>query len=407
MKKRIISAITSIVMGALSFSSVMSANAADSSDIKENRILFMGDSIVSTATEKVSPYFSTVSSYCGGTAVTIHTSGITSDELLDKIKNNSSYRSSIQGYKRVVVSVGGNDLIDAFMAVIAEKYPEQYDPENPYKSLLDIFSAVKEEEDADLELMAVISDMNTALMTEVKNCTATMKQIDEEIKKLNPEAEIVYQNLYNPMLMSKEDLDEYLKDRPSNYRTAYNTVRNLFKNNIKKFNNDALGALENVKIADVYSRFTEAETSDNYGYSNIYTDIMKSSQRDFHPNQLGNHVIASAVIEALDVKDGNKEAAANCYVNDYTKMPRSGHKTFCNAIGLKIGDKNGDNEINASDASLTLSVYATMSIGGTVTLKSTERIAADTDCNVTIDAFDASTILAHYASVSTGGSGVL
>jgi len=214
MKKRIISAITSIVMGALSLSSVMSANAADGSDIKENRILFMGDSIVSTATEKVSPYFSTVSSYCGGTAVTIHTSGITSDELLDKIKNNSSYRSSIQGYKRVVVSVGGNDLIDAFMAVIAEKYPEQYDPENPYKSLLDIFSAVKEEEDADLELMAVISDMNTALMTEVKNCTATMKQIDEEIKKLNPEAEIVYQNLYNPMLMSKEDLVEYLKDRP-------------------------------------------------------------------------------------------------------------------------------------------------------------------------------------------------
>jgi hypothetical protein len=234
-----------------------------------------------------------------------------------------------------------------------------------------------------------------------------MKQIDAELKSINPDAKIIYQNLYNPILMSEKDLEAYLEGRPSNYKTGYTMIRNLFKNNIMNFNSDALGAIENVKIADVYSLFTEEGTENKFGYSNIYTDITKSTNRDFHPNQLGNHAIAAAVIKAFDEKTENADEVVELYESDYKDMPISGHKAFLNAIYVNIGDSNSDNLADAGDASFALATYASIATGETVTLSPAVRIALDTDRNSAIDAVDASTILAHYADIATGGNGIL
>lgn len=406
MKKKIISALTSIVMGAAALSPITSANAGQIAYTNQN-ILFLGDSIISTAYDQDAPYITTVGKYLGKNAVSIHTSGMTSDEFLTKLKTDTAYISAIKGYNEIVVSIGGNDLIDTLMAVIEEKYPDQYSDSNPYNSLLEILLSVKDKPDADTELMSLITTMNSALIAEVNTCVDTMKQIDAELKSINPDATIVYQNLYNPILMSEKDLEAYLEGRPSNYRTGYTMIRNLFKNNVKNFNSKALGTLEDVKIADVYSLFTEEGTEDKFGYSNIYTDITKSTNRDFHPNQLGNHAIAAAVIKAFDEKTENADAAIECYEADYKDMPISGHKAFFNAINVNIGDSNSDNLADASDASFALATYASIATGETVNLSAAVRIALDTDRNGAIDAVDASTILAHYADIATGGNGIL
>ncbi len=406
MKKKIISALTSIVMGAAALSAITTANAGQIVYTNQS-ILFLGDSIISTAYDQDAPYVTTVGKYLGKKVVSIHTSGMTSDEFLAKLKNDTAYISTIKGYNEIVVSIGGNDLIDTLMAVIEEEYPDQYNGTNPYNSLLEIISSVKDEPDADKMLMSLITKMNTALKDEVKNCVDTMKQIDAELKSINPDAKIIYQNLYNPILMSEKELEAYLEGRPSNYKTGYTMIRNLFKNNIMNFNSDALGAIENVKIADVYSSFTEEGTENKFGYSNIYTDITKSTNRDFHPNQLGNHAIAAAVIKAFDEKTENADEVVELYESDYKDMPISGHKAFLNAINVNIGDSNSDNLADAGDASFALATYASISTGETVNLSPAVRISLDTDRNGAIDAIDASTILAHYADIATGGNGIL
>lgn len=64
-------------------------------------------------------------------------------------------------------------------------------------------------------------------------------------------------------------------------------------------------------------------------------------------------------------------------------------------------DINRDGAINAVDASIALSEYATVSTGGKPTFTTTDRYIADTDGNGIINAVDASNILSTYAQNAT------
>ena len=66
------------------------------------------------------------------------------------------------------------------------------------------------------------------------------------------------------------------------------------------------------------------------------------------------------------------------------------------------GDVNGDEEVNAVDASLTLQEYALLSgESGIGRFTESQSRAADIDENGFVDAVDASRILAYYAYIST------
>ena len=70
---------------------------------------------------------------------------------------------------------------------------------------------------------------------------------------------------------------------------------------------------------------------------------------------------------------------------------------------LSLGDIDGNNVVDAIDASLVLSEYASLSTGQELTFTDEQRAAADVDGNTAIDAIDASYILSYYAYISTGG----
>lgn len=73
-----------------------------------------------------------------------------------------------------------------------------------------------------------------------------------------------------------------------------------------------------------------------------------------------------------------------------------------NAAGL--GDVDGNNAVDASDASAVLGEYSILSTGGTSKFTAAQKKSADVNKDDSIDSSDASHILAYYAYLSTGGS---
>ena len=72
------------------------------------------------------------------------------------------------------------------------------------------------------------------------------------------------------------------------------------------------------------------------------------------------------------------------------------------AAGLQKGDVDGDNNIDASDASKVLLEYATAVNGDETTFTAEQSAAADVNSDNTVDASDASLILLYYSALVNG-----
>ena len=70
---------------------------------------------------------------------------------------------------------------------------------------------------------------------------------------------------------------------------------------------------------------------------------------------------------------------------------------------ISLGDIDGNNIINAVDASLALTQYAYISTGRTSLLSDDQKIAADVNKDTIINAVDASLILFYYSQMSSHG----
>ena len=122
------------------------------------------------------------------------------------------------------------------------------------------------------------------------------------------------------------------------------------------------------------------------------------------------------------IAHGNTSFDNNVFQNIFTKTvtPFTG-KIYCypgtrpatfaqnkgyNRVFFKMGDVNGNNIIDATDASQILSFYASTSTGGNISAAQREKmeICADVNCDNRIDARDASAVLSYYAAISTGYS---
>ena len=71
---------------------------------------------------------------------------------------------------------------------------------------------------------------------------------------------------------------------------------------------------------------------------------------------------------------------------------------------LAMGDINGDNTVDSSDAVVVLVDYSLISRGKESTLTDAQKAVADIDKDGKIDSSDASLILQFYSYISTGGT---
>ncbi len=88
------------------------------------------------------------------------------------------------------------------------------------------------------------------------------------------------------------------------------------------------------------------------------------------------------------------------YVQNMDK--KVGAYLITESSSVPYGDINSDNLIDASDASLVLSEYSSLSIGGESKFSDIQRKSADLNGNGIIDSVDASFILNYYSLVATG-----
>ena len=89
------------------------------------------------------------------------------------------------------------------------------------------------------------------------------------------------------------------------------------------------------------------------------------------------------------------------------KIQESYYNLSFKGSAYNFGDVNNDLEINASDASLVLSHYASVNTGGKGVLSESIQPFADVNSDKLINASDASIILSYYSYKSTGGTGTL
>lgn len=185
--------------------------------------------------------------------------GQTSAELAEKIRNGSY--DEFLGSELIIISIGGNDLLSVLFgddSVIFEQTQLQ--------DFLDGKIGLNEafENTNLLELSLQISSEADLKIEEFK---ANMPEILTLIKQKNPDAQIVVQNLYNPMQTGIEIIDQ------------------LYANAISKLNT-AIWELTDCIVCDVATEFSKSsENLIQYDYT--------------HPNASGHKVIFEAVSQTV------------------------------------------------------------------------------------------------------------
>lgn len=380
--------------------------------------------------------------YYGGTVTNYAESSLKSNELLDKITGlNDEQKNAVKGAEYVVINVGANDIarysaVDllqfcASKKLLNEGYTAADIPDDP--TLDDLFTLV--DEDA-LQTFASASVTNSfALLTRLRRISSNLCVSNDtyegylknvvvdninksvaEIKKINPDAEIIVQNIYQPLQLPS-DYIEYHTSGNSNYITLLNQIRSILEDIMKAFDEEvnASSGEYGYKVADVFTEFTSLDPSvikngDNPGNASYFVDIMgeRLSDGDIQPNQKGHLAIAAEIIDTIGIKHTDLGLFSEIYENleDKAAYPVIALKTYESAAGSEmLGDVNFDGIIDAVDASAILTEYAVTSVNSdAATFHARQTKCAMVSDDDVLDAIDASLVLTYYAYTSTNGN---
>lgn len=107
--------------------------------------------------------------------------------------------------------------------------------------------------------------------------------------------------------------------------------------------------------------------------------------------------ISSELVSFSGTMIGYVDSAAQVHAEKYSAA-------FMPIEDFSLGDANFDGEVNALDASLVLTEYASASTGNASAFYEYQKFIADTDSDGNINSLDASYILGYYAYTATGGT---
>ncbi|MCR5706680.1 MAG: hypothetical protein K6G82_00205 [Ruminococcus sp.] len=435
--KRILSAVMTAAI-AVSAALPFSGTAAAAEDISS--IVVLGDSIASGygLAEGEKTYGEIVGNYYGAKTDNYAKSGDATTDLIAALESPTTELSaSIKGADYVIVSVGGNDMLQyasnyllkvcANVGVLKSGYTKADIPEKPTFADLDRL--------VDREALKTYASANPVPMnSNIQKLRGNMvfkkadhpaydcvietrvipniKKINADIEALNPEAKVVYQTIYDP---AQFDEEYYKATYTGNTLKVMNLLRPVFGAVTESFREQLMEAdLGGALIADVYTDFTSLDDS-GAKYSWYFTNMQKDrSEMDFHPTQAGHVAIAAKVIDTI----GTKDKGGNLIVQTYDKLAdKAGYPAVALATynkvaattapeesGMKLGDPNGDGNIDAKDSSFILTAYSKSSTGADTGLSAEQKKAANVNGDALIDAKDASAILGYYSYISTGGT---
>lgn len=434
MKKFLSAVVTAAIAVTAALPIAGTASAAD--DIKN--ITVLGDSIAAGygLTESEHNYGELVGNYYGAKTDNFAVSGDETGDLIAKLEAPSAELSaSIKDADCVIVSIGGNDVIHyassyllgvcANVNVLKEGYTKADIPEDPTFSDINRLvdrDALKEYANANpipmnstiQKLRAHLTEKSTGKYDCViqKRIIPNIQKINADIKALNPDATIVYQNVYDPLQF---DADYYSATYTGTSLKVMNLLRPVAVAVTESFRDQLAEAdLGGALVADVYTDFTSLDEN-GAKYSWYFTKMQSDrAEMDFHPTQAGHVAIAAKVIDTIGTKDKGGDLIVQTYESLASKQsyPAVAYATYKKvadttapaAKGMQLGDPNNDGAVDAKDASFILAAYAKSSTGGDAGLSDEQKKAANVNGDALIDAKDASAILGYYSYISTGGT---
>lgn len=258
--KKVLAAASAAIIS-MSAVTVMNASAADTKDI-----LLLGDSIAYGYNASFS-FGEVMNDYLGGTYDNLAFNGQTTSQLLDRVKTNDAAKEKIANTDNIIISIGANDYLKPLKEII--------DPYYTYKDG-DTFDTIKNAiAPHAAELSTQLSKLTSATAPAIDNISS----IVNEIRILNPDADITFLNLYNPLenIGTADPVGSLLTSLSTSTLDTFNTK---------------LSIIDNIKIASAADGFKNKTA--------IYTNM---ANIDPHPNNAGQIKIAALALEKVTGTD--------------------------------------------------------------------------------------------------------
>lgn len=235
--------------------------------------------------------------------------GETSQSLLDKL-NSGSLKSDIENADVITLTIGGNDLMNAFYNFLAEKYNASAQKDYDGEKIKEILANDEDAEYSAVIMTAILNMSSFQSSTQATNAISVFEEnlndIISYIETNNPNAWIIITTQYNPYKF----LPQQGKDEPGMEETL-ELINTSFEQGVQQLNQ----VIKNVNtssstfaVADVYERFNDAEKNP----CNATYDIKEGKLNlDFHPNEYGHGLIADMVsgkIEEIQYAIDQEEA---------------------------------------------------------------------------------------------------
>ena len=338
--KRPAAVLASAAVCSACFSGIPVNAAADGQPVN---IVILGDSISSgyglntdphSETGEERGYYDYLAACLNGNVTNLAVSGYTTQDVIGVI-DNAENKGAIAAADLICISAGANDLVGAAKTVLGNQQQEG-------ETLIDTAKRLATEGDP----VQLISDLTGALREPRAKAKENYTVIVSKLRALNPDAQIIMQTIYNPLEVPDSILSEKNIDK-----TEYQKLVKYVANNEKVLNN-AMTALEGVKVADVSAAFT-GKTENTWLYDRIL-------EKDVHPNALGHALIAALVMETaqmpaepcaemrhmLDLTAKSADTAGQISSENMNLLK----KYAIDQIPQIAGDLNYDGRISVSDA---------------------------------------------------------
>ena len=343
MRKRILSTLLALCLAL----SLLPASALAAGGEQKSYVA-LGDSITTGygLAENEAGFARQVADSNGYTLTNLAQDGATSTDLLEVVKSEAN-ADTLKNADLITVTIGGNDLMNALYAYLAEEYNNKQNSDTPITaadvkaSLAGTLSEIPQV--AMLSFAASkIPDFpdSTAANTALSTFATNFSSIISAIKGNNSSAEIIVVNQYNPYsrlstgnLLDLSALDSAVQ--------ALNTAISS-------------GATAGYTVADVYTAFEEAtENPCNASVS------LPSINLDFHPNAAGHSLIASTISALLTDEGGSEdpEVSGSIFVGGVELEGSSGTTAYATTTnGAVTKDNANENNYNIKwdGATLTL-----------------------------------------------------
>lgn len=389
-----------------------SAAAAEVSPI---HVVALGDDCLVAGTDGSSAA-DLAAAYFDGTASNQAQLHQTSAQLVEQLKSDSTVRQEVRNADVIFVSSGVNDLLNTVF------FDNPYVPNaSSYTTLSGMLRGIPSGAPT-----MIIQQVISTLPDQVAQTNANLQTAVQLIHQQNPTADIVVQNVLNPMAVNinamglspkraeaATELFYYLDVclNGGSYTSAF--VGAASEMTISTGINtvvQGLDQLANVSVADYAASYVGTGKQESMGF--FLTDI-GNLQMTFTP--VGQVFLASALLEAdplLAQGDGSVIGAAYTATGQQSSLQaeRAEMDQTIQTVSQRtvtaytLGDVDGDSSVGIQDAFLTLSQYAVVSAGGDNTLNPAQRRAADADGNQEISIQDAFLWLQYYSMVNAGSS---